>query len=688
MALSQASYIGKLKSSIKMKSQAALFYAVLRSDLSGIKLALSFGADVNGRLTEHHDSLLHDAVKKGNLKVINYLVDRGADAYAADFIYGATPFHMAAKNGDLNIVEYFIDRGIDINVKDRLDKTPLHYAIEHKQFEVCEFLAKNGADLNVERYGRTPLFEAIEQGDLALANTLLALGADVNYRDALGRTALQISGPKIDMDFLRVLVSYGADINEKSGNSLTTITHDAARHARLDMLEFLIESGADINSGPRYDKPLDQAVLSRDVECIKYLVANGADISYRYGTPFGRFKEDLANKIIEASKRGDIEAIDNYLLQGASLDALSGEDHSALHEAFKGGHLTFCDALINRGADKKALVIQAWKEAALSGDADKMQFLFDHGIDVNSKDVHGRTPLYYAAEKGDLRAIGFLSKFIGLMYDENESDILGYALPVAMQYRKFICSKVLIRHGANTNSADALYGSALMIATRNGHQEMVSYLLSNGADIGFIDSKGRSALHEAAYRGDVVLMKYFLNNCGNDQAKDGYGKEPLVCIAAERGHVECLRLLVEHDANLNAENSEGYSPIFIAANRNNIDMMKYLIEHGVDIHSTGSRPVSWSYFEDGDEVIETEIVSGYTVLHIAAENGDVDTVLFLLENGANPLKENGAGDSAFSLANSGMKEIMESYLAAKKERDTLNDLINGEENDLFERMAF
>lgn len=136
--------------------------------------------------------IIHDAIKAKDLEEVRRLIKDGADINAK--AYRCEPLHFAVKIRDLDIAKFLIDNGADINAKDAYGKTPLHDAISQGNLgfvELAKLLLDNGADVNAKnKYGETPLNFAAFGGNLAIANLLIDSGADVNAKDIYGRTPL------------------------------------------------------------------------------------------------------------------------------------------------------------------------------------------------------------------------------------------------------------------------------------------------------------------------------------------------------------------------------------------------------------------------------------------------------------------------------------------------------------------
>jgi ankyrin repeat protein len=77
-------------------------------------------------------------------------------------------------------------------------------------------------------------------------------------------------------------VDSGVPVNRGQDVSYPTALHDAVKGKNLDIIEFLIDAGADINRADgKGDTPLHYAAMSNDAEVVKALLKGGADASYK-----------------------------------------------------------------------------------------------------------------------------------------------------------------------------------------------------------------------------------------------------------------------------------------------------------------------------------------------------------------------------------------------------------------------
>jgi ankyrin repeat protein len=133
---------------------------------------------------------------------------------------GDTPLHWPSHNGHVEIVEMLLDAGADIEADEVTwsGGKPLHWASEHEPSTV-EVLLKRGAEVNSRNVmkgsdfeGVTPLImNATQKNDCAeVTELLIEAGADVQAKDAQGKTALQHAEERKLKRIPEVLRAHGA----------------------------------------------------------------------------------------------------------------------------------------------------------------------------------------------------------------------------------------------------------------------------------------------------------------------------------------------------------------------------------------------------------------------------------------------------------------------------------------------
>jgi len=205
----------------------------------------------------------------------------------------------------------------------------------------------------------------------------------------------------------------------------------------------------------------------------------------------------------------------------------------------------------------------------------------------------------------------------------------------------------LLARGANVNAARPDGATALMLAAKRGHTEIVSALLAcDGINVNAVTSSGVSALMLAAQNGRAEIVSALLARDSDFNAQTSNGATALM-FAAERGHTEIVSTLLayeEIDVNA-ARTSNGSTALMFAAQNGHEGIVSALLARdGINVNAVRS--------------------NGATALMLAAQNGHTRSVLALLERGAdvNAVRRDGTTALMFA-ALKGHTEIVSALLA-------------------------
>lgn len=186
-----------------------LHYAADRGNAAMVLLLLQRGASPNA-LNKAHETVLHQAVKRGEMVTIRHLLtDRWGMRLNARDKDGRPALHLATRRGDVQVVAALVTaRHTDdqaaatiaarrpetevasLTLLDGFRNTVLHEAVRSRHLVLIAQLAARGAPINKQnQLGSTPLHVAVTLGDLDTTDHLLAsCQADGSLRDVLGRT--------------------------------------------------------------------------------------------------------------------------------------------------------------------------------------------------------------------------------------------------------------------------------------------------------------------------------------------------------------------------------------------------------------------------------------------------------------------------------------------------------------------
>lgn len=151
--------------------------------------------------------------------------------------------------------------------------------------------------------GITPLFIAVEDGNIEIARALLDFGADVNFTTDRGRTPLMQIDDDATPELVRLLLSYKARVNvpDEDGNTPLIL---AAGEVEDEVLKLLIEAGADVNAANKSGRTaLMRAAWDEDLEHVRILLAAGADVNAKNEegeTAWDLAADDEVVKLIES----------------------------------------------------------------------------------------------------------------------------------------------------------------------------------------------------------------------------------------------------------------------------------------------------------------------------------------------------------------------------------------------------
>jgi ankyrin repeat protein len=123
------------------------------------------------------------------------------------------------------------------------------------------------------------LHSASKRGDLeAVKHHLAQKGVNINLRDyRSGQTALHATAAKGHLEIVKFLVQSRADINSSNRFSETPL-HAAAEKGHLEIVKFLVQSGAEKDTKDNQNQtPLNFAAFYGHLEIVKFLVESGAD---------------------------------------------------------------------------------------------------------------------------------------------------------------------------------------------------------------------------------------------------------------------------------------------------------------------------------------------------------------------------------------------------------------------------
>ncbi|XP_062502611.1 ankyrin repeat, PH and SEC7 domain containing protein secG-like [Corticium candelabrum] len=241
---------------------------------------------------------LHLAVIARSCECVRLLLSHGAKAHvvAVAGVYQETPLHYAVQLGDVGIARILLDHKAKVNYSALSNKTLIHHAVVDGNRDCVRLLLERGADPNIHpllpeeayscygphnRRQDFPLHVAGLNGDEEIVKLLLYYGADVNQLGAQKSTAVHRAAEGGSTAALSVLLATNASVNQFDNLGCSPL-HYAVDNGHYDCSKNLLDHGADPNAekGLRYcHPPLVSLLFSRNctVECVELLLSKGAN---------------------------------------------------------------------------------------------------------------------------------------------------------------------------------------------------------------------------------------------------------------------------------------------------------------------------------------------------------------------------------------------------------------------------
>lgn len=351
----------------------ALIAACNHNHIEVVRLLLSYNdAEIDACCGGDGTALIAACVK-GNTDIVHLLLDHGASPDAQEEIYG-TALQAVCKEGNLELAHLLLDRGAGANIQGgRYGNALQATCVQPGQAELAKLLLDRAADINKKGglYGNALMAACLMgSGDLKIVRLLLDHGANVN-QEHRGNTVLQRACRMGELELAQLLLDYGAKVF--AGGCGTDALQSAmqAETSGLDMIQLLIQRGADVDDTEKLGPALAMACSKGYHDIVNLLLAQGADVNSSVDAYYGSTPLQLACMQVDRDTGWDTgsdiavsypQTIEMLLRAGAEVNARrarrSALGNSALEIALELQRDTFgqrdriVGLLVNAGARK------------------------------------------------------------------------------------------------------------------------------------------------------------------------------------------------------------------------------------------------------------------------------------------------------------------------------------------------
>lgn len=375
-------------------------------------------------------------------------------------------------------------------------------------------------------------------------------------------------------------------------------------------------------------------------------------------------KNVLGAWLLYATNNAQLGTLNALLKAGVDKEFKDNEGRTALMHAAANGQVGMLKALLKAGVSLEARDNQgrtALMHGAANGQVGTLKALLKAGAKKSAQDNEGKTAKMHAAEQAarqggnsDAPALRVLKeagrarvlKSFSKTQKRNAAQEDSLTAMLSAERVDLDELKALIDKGADIHAKNKNGDSAVTLAVRYGHADVLQVLIKNGADIE-ATHQGLAPLMHAVENGHADALRILIESGADIEAmhESSFLRTSInkvatnaLMLATKKAHVDCMRILLEGGASTEVRDEDGITPLMFAAMAKDAHvrmrttaMLGVLIENGANIDSQHNN-------------------TGFTPLIYAILYENTNAVQFLLENGADINIRNRNGNTAQEIA--------------------------------------
>lgn len=351
-----------------------------------------------------NDALLHGS-QSNNLELVRLALSAGADVTCCRMSRNSKGFNIsalgrAAVDGNSAIIAELLRYNHPLEIRDSRRETPLLSAARHGHQAVVDQLLAAGADTSVDSQLHDSLFDtAVASGLESTAIQFIDQANERSILPAISKKRLAMfsliatrgfpvapyicHAASAGLGFIKLCLEDGAHINQVHASTKCTALSIAAGKGAMESVRYLLDNGANPNSGPKKNRPIMKAVRNGRINVVCALLAHGVDLTVlktrsadvlavacafsppivvmmlldaKQGLEVDGNMEDMRQPgpLHCAAEHGNVGVIRLLLKHGATVNAKRGQKgETPLHWAARKGYFTAVEELLDGGADPR-----------------------------------------------------------------------------------------------------------------------------------------------------------------------------------------------------------------------------------------------------------------------------------------------------------------------------------------------
>eukprot|EP01060_Flectonema_neradi_P005453 TRINITY_DN13636_c6_g1_i1.p1 TRINITY_DN13636_c6_g1~~TRINITY_DN13636_c6_g1_i1.p1 ORF type:complete len:717 (+),score=145.78 TRINITY_DN13636_c6_g1_i1:68-2218(+) len=554
--------------------------------------------------------------------------------------------HMVVEAGDIEGLEWLARQGSSPNVAlDKGNSTIIHYCVEHEKvavltriIELADAKELRAPDLNkIDDNNYTPTQLAILHNKVDIGKLLLKAGADHDF-DAqtftyqadshcpgLPATQVQVACASGDINLLETLYELGAPLFKTDRNG-DTLLHIAVKNRQWAIFDSLVEKSLSLDTVSAAGETLLSTVLQQQnqqhrLEDATALLSKGYEIT---AMP----KSELP-ALHQAIMTADEALVGILLDAGAALSQKDKQGNTSIHHAAR---LDTPDVL------QKLTTADEKKNGEFS---------------VNDTNRRGQTPLHIACKNSKACNAKILLALPGI--NQNiQCNNLSSPLHEACRYSSLACVEELLAkskalekspeeqqtkkpppkgkkdaprdeecHKTELELEDVNGDTVLQVAMQYEWPEIVNALIECKVSVERTSRKYGTLLHQSVHTGSTEIARILISGGASVHKQDSQSKTP-IRIAVEKGFIQLTELLIEQGASVNVQDEHyGLTPLHVAAKNGDCDSITLLVKSNASIEARDHQcrtPLHHAAASSTDTAVEL-------LLSLGAQIGTRDAVL-------------------------------------------------------------
>ena len=560
------------------------------------------------------DETLSESVSKVKLTDGNKAEDAFADTDAQERRYFALYKSLEDKNY-VALKTLVTDHKIDINHS----FTEPFVDLQYRGWKLIHIVCKEGNIIGLE--------------------IIVSLGANTTTKTPDGESPLLLSFKNGHYDCVRHLVKMSDALDDEEERTIDEKREPVSSVAFSDNETFdgiQKSQNLDTEKAENNYKTLFESLKDKDYEKIAALVNECiVDINHTFTESFIELPYRGWRLIHFVCKRGNIDGLEVIISLGADPSAKTRNGDTTLHISCKHGHYDCVKYLLkvrNGLKDvKNSQGLTPLMKALFRCDTvfkekvyrKTIQALIEGACDVNLCPDSNVSPLHVVAGKWNS------SYLMGMLVQAggDVNAVAGHRTPLmtALCRQKIDTTavKLLIDSGSDVDFKNQTGKSLLHIAVSKSEDRCVEYLLQAGANPNVEDESGDSPLWIAVSENNIKIAPLLIKYGANVNFRNTPYRMSLLCNAANRRYRKMVELLLDNDANVNAETALGASALHYAVDQGEIQIVKMLLQRNCYMDN-------YSLYRD--------VYNPHSVFQIALEEGDDEVIKLLCEVGC-PISE-------------------------------------------------